>query len=199
MAIIGVDVDLTVVNTATGWFNWCNELSQYKRTWEDVVFDNGSRPLTYDFRQLFPDVTNKQSLDYWRQADLYNELEPLEASVQMLKELADEGHQIVFVSTLKGNHHKSKYEFCERHYPFLSGFIGTKEKHFARVDVLIDDRIDNLNKVASVGIKPIIYRTPFVQDKQAINMSIIHSWFDLSLSNDGSRYDSLFEKIRIAQ
>lgn len=181
MAIIGVDVDLTVVRSDLGWFDWCNSISKHQHTLE--TFSEKGELVPYNFESLYPDLSSEEIMHYWRRRDLYDNLSPIEGSQNALCELSQE-HKIVFVSTLKGDHHKSKYQFLERNFPFLSGFIGTKEKEFARIDMLIDDRISVLNRLVCTDIIPVQFKTPYSQAEQAPFQytSVIDGWNDTSVS-----------------
>ena len=177
MAIIGVDVDLTIVNSDYGLVDWCSKLSAAPLTFRDVFTQTG---LPYEFFTLYPDVTIEQVIEYWSQENLYDDMEPMADSVNTLRELHRDGHQIVFVSALTGLHYNSKLNFLKRHFPFMSGFIGTHQKQFAKVDILIDDRMENLNACLNAGIKPVLYSSPYKQNVEpAAPMSVIRSWTEL--------------------
>lgn len=87
-------------------------------------------------------------LDYWRSPTLYDKLEPMEGSVECLEKLSKH-FNILFVSRLKGWHHRSKVYFLKKHFPFMEGFIGTHEKWIIQDSyvALIDDDIKNFEKV----------------------------------------------------
>lgn len=86
-------------------------------------------------------------LDFWRSEDLYDCLEPIEGCVQKLEQLS-KYFGIVFVSRLKGNHHRSKVYFLKKHFPFMTGFVGTHEKWILNDSLvaMVDDLEDNLSK-----------------------------------------------------
>jgi 5'(3')-deoxyribonucleotidase len=193
MAIIGVDIDLTVVASDDGWFDWANERST--KHFSKRTFDDSGLECPYDFSRLYKDVPTNVLLDYWRQSNLYDNLKPLPGSVDVLRRLS-ERHSIVFVTALKGDHHKSKFKLIERNFPFMAGFIGTKEKHMARVDMLIDDRVKNLHSFCDngiTGVVPVLFDTIYSQDTPinawdfltfsdwtAISPSEIEHWLSLS-------------------
>src|SRR5690625_5548503 len=73
------------------------------------------------------------------------------------------GLYIVFVSTLKGNHHRSKYYFLNQYFGhIMDGFLGTHEKHYVRGGVIIDDRIDHLNSMKK-SVKAVLMESPYRQ------------------------------------
>jgi 5'(3')-deoxyribonucleotidase len=86
-------------------------------------------------------------LDFWRDETLYDNLVPMERAVEKLKSLS-QYFDIVFVSRLKGNHHRSKVYWLKKHFPFMTGFVGTHEKWIlnASLVAMIDDLEDNLVK-----------------------------------------------------
>lgn len=195
--IIGVDVDLTVVNSDRLWFDWCNSKCRNQLNYESLVAEGGTIP--YHFGELFGFVNPGTALDFWNEESIYDELEPIPGAVEAL-EIISKTHEIVFVSKLMGNHFESKKQFLETHFPFMAGFIGTDQKHFARVDMLIDDRVDHLNKVQRVGILPIQYMTQYQQDEEpAASMFYVKSWQDLLCTDTDSVYDALFSHSRTAK
>jgi len=84
-------------------------------------------------------------LDFWRSEDLYDNLQPMEGAVEKLEQLS-KYFGIVFISRLKGQHHKSKYYFLERYFPFMTEFMGTHGKWVMNnsVEAMIDDLPENL-------------------------------------------------------
>lgn len=97
------------------------------------------------YKQASPEL--EDPLDFWRDENLYDNLVPMEASVDKLKGLS-RYFDIVFVSRLKGNHHRSKVYWLKKHFPFMTGFVGTHEKWIlnASLIAMIDDLEDNLVK-----------------------------------------------------
>ncbi|MNN55051.1 5' nucleotidase, deoxy (Pyrimidine), cytosolic type C protein (NT5C) [compost metagenome] len=137
-------------------------------------------------------------MDFWDDDVLYDEMVPLDGAVDALRVLSKK-HEIVFVSKITGSHFQSKVEFIERFFPFAHGFIGTSEKYYAGVDVLIDDRVDHLNKAQQYGIQPIQFMTPYLQDEApAVDMPFIKSWTDVLCVNPNTLYNALFTNIRKA-
>lgn len=156
--VLGVDVDITVVDTGKVWLERLEQkCGKLPRGLPEV--------LPYNLGELWgiPD----SGMDFWRQRNLYDGLTPREHAVSTL-EMLSEYWDIVFVSSIKGDHHKSKVEFLKKHFPFMSGFIATKEKQYSRVDMMIDDRIDILNRMPrDCGV--MLFESPYTQNENAIN------------------------------
>lgn len=155
---IGVDVDLTVAQSDKIWFEW-------------LCMKTGIRPtlplnnINYNLGHYFAQICNTKGvdpLDFWRSTNVYTDMPTVNDSVEVLKELHEMGHEIVFISALKGDHHKSKYYWLKKNFPFMSGFVGTREKDLVDVDVLIDDRNNFLNSMNGSCLKFQIF-TPYEQ------------------------------------
>lgn len=97
------------------------------------------------YKQASPHL--EDPLDFWRDEYLYDNLVPMEGAVEKLEQLS-KYFGIVFVSRLKGNHHRSKVYFLKEHFPFMTGFIGTHEKYLLNDSLvaILDDLEDNLIK-----------------------------------------------------
>ena len=177
--IIGVDVDLTIIDTGTLWNQW---IADYLDTPSKEVLEGCS----YDLRDLYkeellgrPSYYHNGLLDFWRSETLYDKLKPSEESIGCLKEIHEGGFDVVFISSIKGNHNKSKYEFLKRHYPFMSGYLATKEKWYVGCDVMVDDRSDILNNMGD-GCKCIRIKTPYVQYEEDVETTILlNDWLSI--------------------
>lgn len=105
--------------------------------------------VVVDTHSLYREASKhlEDPLDFWRAEGLYDNLVPMECAVEKLEQLS-QYFGIVFISRLKGNHHKSKVGFCKKHFPFMTGFIGTHEKWLMNDSVvaMIDDLSENLIK-----------------------------------------------------
>lgn len=168
--VIAVDVDLTVVRSDIAWYEYLLGplgvglaekahkvmVDEHGRTYEDYHLPSISYNLAKD---LFSVTEN--SLEFWDKSDLYDELEPIEHSVEALRILKSAGYEIVFVTKMFGGHYDSKIRFINKHFPFHDGIIGTDTKHHIKCDYIIDDRIDNLTNIEN-AVK-IVYNTPYDQ------------------------------------
>lgn len=105
--------------------------------------------VVVDTHSLYREASKhlEDPLDFWRAEDLYDNLAPMEGAVEKLEQLS-QYFGIVFISRLKGNHHKSKVGFCKKYFPFMTGFIGTHEKYLLNDSLvaMVDDLGDNLFK-----------------------------------------------------
>lgn len=154
---IGVDVDLCVVGSDYGWINYL----LYRYGPMSTPFETEGK-LNYNLGVYWDNITGDSHMDYWRSEFLYEDMEPYPEAKTVLSRLHKEGHEIVFISHIKGATHKSKYYFLKKHFPFMAGFCATQEKYLVDVDVMIDDRDNNLVNFKE-GVKLIRYETIYQQ------------------------------------
>lgn len=169
--IIAFDVDGTVVDSGMWFSNWLQ--GQY---WFLDKFPSSEYAEDYAWTEYTPwegiDLHPQYiqlAKDWWKQKNLYISMEPIDGAVEALQELHELGHTIIFASHCEGDHAKSKVEFLKHFFPFMSGFLATRQKQFVRCDVLIDDRAYNLNNLPK-GVKP-IYKCSRYGDKDFHTLS----------------------------
>ena len=175
---IGVDVDLTLVDTGFEWWEWCVvrlaevepyyiEIPSVRSMYEDLGLTGKCSYNLGDEFLNFKETTGKDIFSFWKQEDLYDNLLPLAHSISVMNKLVKAGHDIVFISHCHGGHFSSKVKWLKKYFPFADiggkgGFIATKEKHLVNVDVIIDDRVENLLRFGKEVIK--IYVDTIYQD-----------------------------------
>ena len=172
--IIGVDVDLTVCPSDDGW-----------REWLGNKYGCVKCPMTeYNFSHYYPHADDP--FEYWRSLE-YSQFDPLKGSVEKLEQLSSY-FDIVFISAIKGKHNKEKYYWLKEHFPFLKGYIATKEKFLMNnsVCVMIDDRLDNLQGFDQH--KRVFYKTPYSQNETCGVGYVIDDWESFSVKDFCDQY-----------
>lgn len=169
MARIGIDLDICVIKSDEAWYHWLqsmcggeNEFKPWPLFRQQTLDRDGI--ISYNLSEYFPEPKNKgvSPYDYWRSEDCYAMAKVVDGAVKAITELKNQGHEIVFITSLKGNSHRSKYHLVERHFNFDFGFIGTKEKYLVNVDWMIDDRVSVLEKFPA-SVKCILFDSPYGQ------------------------------------
>lgn len=171
---IGIDVDLTWVDSGTAWILWMEKVYGRRVDWRlPPKLPNGA--LYYNVSKYFPPHKEHQlaPYDFWEEQHLYDSLEPREGAVNALRRLVKAGHYAHFISMCKKGHFSSKVRHIKRHTEdFMSlepgsghGFYATKNKGMIKVDVIIDDRNSFLNQFGDDVIK-IKFDTPYDQDEE---------------------------------
>jgi len=143
--IIGLDVDLTLVDTLTPWLEW------YKfKTGSDLSHileeqkDHG-----FNIQDLM--VSHNSPLDFWKQSDLYDTLEPIADCIDVVSELQKD-HDVIFISYCFPEHIESKVSFLNRFFGPNIKFVDTKHKEYIKMDLMIDDHGVFLEKIK--GLQP---------------------------------------------
>lgn len=143
--ILVCDVDGVVVDLSQRWYEWlCLLASKHKPipSFKDVS-------KHYDYSIPFEGSVDKEAAyHFWKMSHIYDDAMPIEGSVEALKEFKRAGWAIVFASHVEGSHSLSKFNFLKRNFP-MDGFMATREKHFLRANIVIDDKVENLLKFPS--------------------------------------------------
>jgi len=159
-----VDCDQTVVNSAYAWYLWLEKKTNANFTYSWVS-------ATYDFSIPYGPIWASRGLsgsplDFWRERHLYDDIQPIEGSVEALKTLHNDGYDICFVSQIKGDHFKSKYQMLKRNFPFMAAYAATKEKWlFSDCTMVIEDRNSMLNMFDNPETLRVKRNTPHDQDE----------------------------------
>lgn len=188
--IWGIDVDLVVAPSDLYWIYWMDAIYGDKK---DFTLKSEDAKFNYDtamYYQNFKEITGVDPYIYWDEAHLYDVMQPIPGSVETLRQIKEDGNNIVFISYTKGDHMASKVRFLKRHYPFVEfngysgdGFIATKEKGLVSVDVMVDDRANNLHMFKEEVIK-IFYNTiwadnDFKKERYDLVTSVNNPWEDI--------------------
>lgn len=184
---IAVDVDLTVCAIDELWLQWLVAVTR-SPYYDDLLLNKqdmidrlGWGNIKYDLSSYVVLSLESEGIDglsFFRGTGVYDTAEQIEDSYKYLKYLSEGGYDIIFVSTCKGNHHKSKYYWLKRNFPFMKGFIATKEKQYVKADIFIDDRNDVLNKIdCPIKIK---IDTPYTQTEELYEGTYVcNDWRDI--------------------
>lgn len=169
---IGIDVDLTWVDTGGPWFEWLCKV------YGPPSFNPYAlKVVDYNLSKYFPSAGDHQvkPYDFWEDPFLYDLLHPAPGAVEALEKIVSEGHSAHFISYCKKGHFSSKVRHLKRHTQHFMdlepgsghGFYATKNKSMIAVDVIIDDRNAFLNQFGNDVIK-IKFDTPYSQDEELI-------------------------------
>lgn len=184
--ILAVDCDLTVCPSDSGWFNWLVAKDQDKglAVCHKIMKIEGDN-VPYNLGRLFTHVDDP--LDYWRTLD-YDQFQPLNGAIEKLESLS-KYFDIVFVSAIKGTHSKNKYYWLKKHFPFMAGYVATKEKWVMNQDktvALIDDRLDNLEGFDHS--KRVLFHTEYQQSSNCGVAYLIDDWESFSMKDFCDQY-----------
>lgn len=161
---IGVDIDLTIVDTGNGWRSW---LEKHFPQIKEIPEHN----ISYNLGEYFgKSKTGLTHFEYWDNNHLYDDLEFIHGVEESLRSIKECGHNLYFTSHTRPGHFKSKFRMLNRlgFVDFSKGdaFFATQEKGALSgcISVMVDDRNKFLNQFSGDVIK-IRYDTPYSQDQ----------------------------------
>lgn len=191
--IIGVDVDLTIVDTLTGLIQYVKSklpdeksrqhLNKAIELYIQTFNDYGN------FHELLDSVLKRYNVkakaeNYWRQKDLYDNLKPYEEAFEVINWFHRNGAKIVFITTAYPEHFESKMNFVLKYFPYAYDFVSLNKKYLITgIDYFIDDNIQQIEDMMYLGdpnIQCFLYRTPFNVDNpkyQTFTWLQIKQWF----------------------
>lgn len=155
--ILACDVDGVVVDMFSRWYEYLRET-----TGLEVRKDFACK--FYDLHTPFSEAVSQElAWGWWKSFNLYDDVIPMEGAVEGLKKFKESGFDIVFVSHVEGVHGKSKHDMLREFFPFMDGFIATREKNYVRATVAIDDRLKHLASYPA-DVITVQMMTPHLQD-----------------------------------
>lgn len=98
----------------------------------------------------FYDCLSKEDADgivsLFKEKSLWDSLKPLEGSQESLKQLIKQGHKIYLATATDPLNFEWKVSWLKQYFPFIpeDNIIRIMDKSLLKVDVLIDDCLDNL-------------------------------------------------------
>lgn len=111
-------------------------------TSQHIPFEEVSK--SYNFASHYTDICPNVAHAFWKSRNLYDNATPIPGVVEAVKAFKDAGYHIVFVSHIEGDHGKSKFDFLNRHFPFMDGYVASREKGYVQATIAFDDRLEHL-------------------------------------------------------
>lgn len=190
---IGIDVDLTTVESDVAWWNWLLNMCFIKDEYIDLlpldsslhefiqnIKEHKDEQISYDLTKYFtpPINSNVSAMDFWRNEGVYDTVRVRGDAYYYIIQLIKDGHEIVFITHNKGNGSRSKYNLLARKFGKRNfAYVVTKEKYLVDVDVLIDDRHEFCNQMLQKGKHAALIETPYVQYVDLVDVSEMKGQF----------------------
>ena len=162
---IVIDVDITLVDSATPWMVW---LTQNSTSFDSNRYDCDKlhQSISYNLSKYYTMNEGVDGMDFWKQSDLYDELQCYDEALSAVKHLYERGHTITFASFCFPEHEASKIEMLKWEFGFIKPedfhFVSTKSKGRLKADIIIDDRNMFINQFGDDTIK-ILLESPYTQ------------------------------------
>ena len=134
-----VDMDEVLNNLLDGWVAYLNERHHLNANAQDIY--------AWDVGCVYPTLTPEEVEQPLYDDTLWERLAAKPGSVESLKTMIDDGHEI-FVVTASSVYQTlpAKIDWLLKHYPYLTwdNVVLARRKQIVSGDVLIDDGIHNL-------------------------------------------------------
>lgn len=157
--IVGVDIDGVVADSLLAWITELNKYFGQQKRIEDVV--------SYQFDKVY-NVTWDEMDYFFRQYQevLLSNLAPVEHAPRAL-ELLKEKHQLVLITARPESFRTMTQEWLQHHQIPYDDLMMTnycdKADYCsqARVDIYIEDSLENAQSIARTGIPVVLYDAPY--------------------------------------
>ena len=178
---IGIDIDDTVANTE-------DVLLEAALRYDREVMGNKGMvdPDAFLIEDRFAWVKDVK-IDFLRYSvkNFFMDLELKKDAVEVINKLANDGHEIYFVTYRTDEIFGNAYEFChewlnKHNFYFDKLIVNRGDKgnvcREEKIDILIDDRIRNCEDAIENGTKAIVFASKYNSDT---NITRIGSWKDI--------------------
>ena len=133
-----VDLDDVLNDLLDRWVEFLNE--------KHGLNANAQELRVWNVQDIYPTLTEKEVYQPLYENELWRLLSPRPTSVEYLKRMIDEKHDVLIVTASVYQTLPVKMDWLFAKFPFLSweNVIITRRKQLIKADVLIDDGIHNL-------------------------------------------------------
>ena len=156
-----------------------------------------SQITTYNLSDSLDADIADELLELFVDKSVYDCLQPYKGAVRSVKTLVEQGHEIYIVTSTDVRNMEWKEELLQKHFPFIpkKNLIRIHNKSLLSVDVLVEDKLDNLK---STFADRICFDQPWNQDEDAdyvYSISRIHHWGEINnVIQNIERRDKEWEK-----
>ena len=156
--IIAIDFDETLFPTLE------KIVEIYNKRHDEHLFT--SQITTYNLYECLDVVVADELLSLFVDKSVYNNLQPYKGAVRALQALVNNGHEIYIATATDTKNFIWKEQLLQRHFPFVpkDNLIRINNKKLLNVDVLIEDKLDNLVQTFA---ERVCFSQPWNQDKNA--------------------------------
>ena len=139
-------------------------LEVYNKTHEVAL--SLSQITTYNLYECLDNTIADELISLFVDKNIYNNLQPYKGSIKAVKSLADRGHDVYIATASDLRNMEWKEKLLQRHFPFIpkENLIRIHNKKLLNVDVLVDDKLDNLTQTFA---ERICFNQPWNLDKDA--------------------------------
>lgn len=136
----------------------------------------------YNLHDVFSADIADELIELFVEKEVYTSLQPYKGAVRALKTLVEQGHEVYIATSTDVRNMEWKEELLQKHFPFIpkKNLIRIHNKSLLNVDVLIEDKLDNLKNTFADRI---CFDQPWNHDDHAdyvYSISRIHHWGEIN-------------------
>lgn len=140
-----------------------------------------SQITAYSLYDSLPSDIAEKIISLFTEKNIYNALQPYKGSIKAVKSLADKGHELYVATASDIRNMEWKERLLQRYFPFIpkENIIRIHNKKLLNVDVLIEDKLDNLIQTFA---ERVCFNQPWNQDKNSdyiYSIYRIHNWSEI--------------------
>jgi 5'(3')-deoxyribonucleotidase len=168
--VIGVDVDGVVADLHPVWLALYNKEFSDNKTVEDM------KEHWSVTRILKKECSTEKMISYLHLPDLYHNVKPIVGALEGIQAIRARGHRVVLVTACEKGTEGGKYDWVTGYKTITrrEDWLVMKDKSLAAVDVLIDDKEENINTFPKIGV---IFDAPYNKECKALRLN---GWADIS-------------------
>ena len=141
-----------------------------------------SQIATYNLHNSLPSEVADELLELFVEKEVYDYLQPYKGAVRAIKSLVEQGHEIYIATSTDVRNMEWKEELLQKHFPFVpkKNLIRIHNKALLNVDVLVEDKLDNLK---STFADRICFDQPWNRDDDSdyvYGIYRIHHWGEIN-------------------
>lgn len=180
--IIGVDLDDVLWDLLSAWIKRYNEIANDNVQPEDVK--------SWDVSKYINNGTREMLFYILEQSDFWETVQPRPESQKYLKQLVDDGYNVMVITASHYKTLKNKMECFFKLFPFIRNeqVIIAHRKQMIDVDILIDDNPENLRDSSYIKV---LFDTPHNRWLEEREIGAIR------LSNWEEIYEYITEKLPV--
>lgn len=143
MAVLGIDIDAVLAQFVT------RVIEIYNSRYEDKIKEEDF--TSYKFSDSFGEERANRIIKIFHEPGFYTSLQPFPNALEVVDELLTKGHTIEICTAPPSSYSPiavvEKLEWIAKWFPALSKNVTvTKNKFYCKVDMLIDDYSENIEK-----------------------------------------------------
>lgn len=136
---------------------------------------------TYDLTESLPTDVADELISLFSDKEACFNLQPYKGAVRTVKMLTEQGHEIFIVTSTDIKNMEWKENLLQKYFPFIpkKNFIRIHNKSLLNVDVLVEDKLENLK---STFAERICIDQPWNRDSKSdwvYSIYRIHNWGEI--------------------